>query len=303
MPEFTGDFNDRRNTLTYWYPKINTSSVPLPETHFFDVSNAEDEFELRDNESGPLGFDMESVKETLDSIPVTEISEVVSNFDSEYGHIRGEWKSTQFTAEQGGKISTDPQDIHKQVIELLTSLSMSQFPAEQLVVREWIELNEFENAYGQSIGPEVRIIVDNGEVLTSFVDVYESDFEYGHTDETIETGLAQIETEYQQSKAQLEDWAEIVANKLSETGWSVDFVQDSSGNWLLVDMALYGVYWNASEQQYHNISAIPDGNPYNLEEQLTFAFETEKIQITVNKSLSFFKQNKKLMKQKLKTVK
>lgn len=271
MPALDVDFHDNRVSMLYWYPRIEDLDVPLPETEFFSIDGTSSTFEIKDD-----GVDMDMLMETLDNIPVGEIKEKVESLPTEKAHIRSDWKASRLAGGEGQKITTDPQLIHEQVLHLIDSMAMSGFPSRSLVVREWIDIDELCRSYTSGISPEVRFIVDEGEVLGGFVDVYEDDFDSSFSQEEVNSILEELEGRLEEDYEQLESWAKSIAEELDETGWSVDFVQDTEGDWYLTDMALYGLYWNEKKEKWHHISHIPPGKPYNLEENIPEKLPSEK---------------------------
>lgn len=263
MPALDVDFHDDRISMLHWYPRIEHLDIPLPETEFFSIDGTETTFEICEG-----GVDMETLLETMENIPVNEIQEIVRELPTEKAHIRSDWKASRLAGGEGRKITTEPKLIHEQVMHLIDSMAMTGFPSRSLVVREWVEVDAIAESYTSSICPEIRFIVDEGEVLGGFVDVYEDDFDSSFTPEETEEILADLEERLAADYDQLESWAKTVAEELDETGWSVDFIQDVDGNWHITDMALYGLYWSDNKDKWHNISHIPSGKPYNLEENI-----------------------------------
>lgn len=275
MPALDVDFHDDRISMLYWYPRIETLDVPLPETGFFNIENTETTFDIRDgddsiesDEVSVDGVDMGGLLQTLENIPVEDIQALIEDLPSEKAHIRSDWKASRLAGGEGRALTTDPRRIHEQVMQLIDSMAMTGFPHRSLVVREWIDVDELAESYAASICPEVRFIVDEGEVLDGFVDVYEDDFDNSFTDEEAAAVLEDLEARLDADYDKLSSWAGTVAEELDDTGWSVDFVQDTDGNWYITDMALYGLYWSDDKDCWHNISHIPSGKPYNLEETI-----------------------------------
>jgi hypothetical protein len=100
-------------------------------------------------------------------------------------------------------------------------------------------------------------------VLDGFVDVHSSELR-GATRTQKETILSDLSEVLETDYALLESYAQSIAEQLPESGWSVDFIQTVSGEWYCIDMSLYGIYWNERESNWHNISHIPEENPFNI---------------------------------------
>jgi len=263
MPALDVDFHDERISMLYWYPKIADLNVPVLETEFFSLNDSQSTFEIQEG-----GIDTKQLIETLETIPVEEIKQTVEALPTEKAHIRSDWKSSMLIGGEGVTINAEEKVIHEQVLHLIDSMVMTGFPHNSLVVREWVELEELTTSYNRSINPEVRVIVDEGEVIDSFVDVYEDDFDSSFSQDEIDTYLNKLTARLEKNRNQIENWAKIIAEELDETGWSIDFIQDTNGNWHITDMALYGLYWSEEKNKWHNISHIPSGKQYNLEENI-----------------------------------
>jgi len=262
MPAIDVEFHDERISMLYWFPCIRGLNVPIVQTEFFSL-NTESTFELRGD-----GSDLNQFAETLNGIPVDEISNFVGDLPTEKAHIRSDLKASRLAGGEGRTITRDHRVIHEQVMHLVDSMNMMNVPFRSLVVRELIDVDEVARSYNTFICPEVRFIVDEGEVLDGFVDVCEEDFDTSFTEKEVQTILDDFNQRLDSEYEKLSLWAEIVAEEMSDTGWSIDFIQDSNGKWYIIDMALYGLYWNELKNQWKNISHIPTGKPYNLEENL-----------------------------------
>jgi len=111
--------------------------------------------------------------------------------------------------------------------------------------------------------PEVRFFIDDGDVKYHWPRMHKDSFEK-------ETGDLEFYNEQVQriedNIDQLETYAERVAEQFTPYAWSVDFVMTTDGEWYLTDMAVDGMYWNAKEGQWSNMSEHETGSEYNLEE-------------------------------------
>lgn len=265
MPAIDVSFHDDRNSMHYWYSQVEQLAVPMPETEFFALGDMGDgTFDVFESD----GVDVEHLISLMQNIPVEEIASVVERLPSETAHIRGDYKASRMAGGEGRKITADHKHIHEQVLQLIDSMMMMGFPKRSLAVREWIDVQSYGESYMSSIVPEVRFIVDEGEVLGGFVDVYDDDFDSSFTETERNEILQDITKAFNSDYEELQQYAKRVAEQLDDTGWSVDFIQDTDGNWYLTDMGLYGLYWNEAKDRWHNISHIPSGKTYNLEENL-----------------------------------
>jgi hypothetical protein len=263
MPAIDVSFTDSRNSMLHWYPRLENISVPCPATEFFSLNQASSSIELIEG-----GVETDALMETLSDIPVEEISSKVEELPTEKSHIRGDFKSSSLAGGEGREIIADNKVIHEQVLHLLDSLLMSGFPKQALVVREWVDVDTIAESYMGHIAPEVRFIVDGGEVLGGFVDVYEEEFDSSFSEQDVKNILSDLEETFEENYDYLKEIAEKVAKEFDETGWSVDFIQDTEGSWHITDMAIYGLYWNESKDAWHSISHVPEDKSYNLAENL-----------------------------------
>lgn len=259
MPEIGVPFHDDRNSMLYWYPKIKDLGIPMPETEFFLLSEEEIDSPM-ETDWTPM-----SILSILQDIPTTEIQERVQSLPTQTAHIRGDYKASRLMGGEGREITMEPQRIDYEVLELLDSLMMTRFPTRAIAVREWLDLKTYGESYMSSICSEVRFIVDEGEVLGGFVDVYEDDFDRSFSEQDTQEILNDIESSLEADREQLVEWAEGAGKALGDS-WSVDFIQDVEDNWYLTDMALYGLWYDVEEERWKNISAIPEWKSYNLEE-------------------------------------
>lgn len=258
MPEIGTSFIDDRISMTHWHPQISDiDSVRQPDTHLFKLEGVSSPMEL-------LGSP-EQMKETVENIPVDDIIEAVDALPGDIAHIRGDYKAARLAGGEGTRINTDPGVITKECLELLDSCFMMNEPITALAVREYIEMETLVDDHMASIHPEIRFIVDEGDVLGWFVDVHADDFPLSVSEDEQQEILADIQSRAEAAEEELTDMAAAVAEELDDSGWSVDFIQSESGEWYLTDMALYGLWWDENASQWRNISHIPDNAPYNLE--------------------------------------
>lgn len=263
MPAIDVDFLDRRNSLIYWYPRIKHLDLPLPKTSVYRLDEGVSTFDL---EFGDIPSEMDGL---LDNLPVQDIIEFIENdLPMDKANIRSGYKSSQLLGGEGAVIVSDPEIIRREVMFLADSMVMADFPPNELVVREWVDIEVMAEGYDSHIGPEVRFIVDEGDVIGSFVDIYEQEFPISFDEDEATEIIDNVRERLDKDYSKLHSWAKDVAVELDETGWSIDFVQDVNGDWYLTDMGLYGLYWNSKKDRWHNISQIPADKPYNLAENL-----------------------------------
>jgi len=104
---------------------------------------------------------------------------------------------------------------------------------------------------------------EESDILFVLEDDNESDKENKIIQRILEWMEILIDLEWEEK---IKPHAEKVANKFSDSSWSVDFVRTENGNWVQTDMALYGLYYNqVNEMGWTSISYHDDSCPHNLE--------------------------------------
>lgn len=248
---------DPRIKVSYWYPQL-PNTVPTPETKIIPA-------ESLDKYSSKLALELteEELKEVLPPELVETVRQAYIDLGTDKVHLRSDWKSSFFTDDGSVLRNTKTTHIATTIHQLRSALIMSKFPVDNLILREHLQLDPiYESKYGETVHPEVRFIIEEGDVCTKFCGVYKSDF-HGTTEEQSETILNTIQEKIDDDSQKLQTYAQAIADCFSDSSWSLDFIQDSSGEWYCIDMAIYGVYWNNKESNWHNISYIPESNPYN----------------------------------------
>lgn len=258
MPAIGASFADDRISMTHWYPRIaELDGVRVPETYLFQLGDPDAPM--------AIGGDVDGLMELLNSIPTEEIAAAVDDLPTEHAHIRGDYKASRLAGGEGRVINTNPKTIDEEILQLLDSHFMMGLPLRALAVRELVDVEVLAESYTGKICPEIRFIVDEGEVIDWFVDVYEDDFASSFDAAEVESILSDIQHRAEDDERHLQEMAQTVATELDDTGWSIDFIQSEDGEWMLTDMALYGLWWHEEESRWKNISHIPAEKTYNLE--------------------------------------
>lgn len=174
MPEIGIDFADERISMCHWYPKIADLDVPVPETELFELSRLEGE--LGQVSDASLDDTVSRLGEFIESLPNEEILEAIQSLPSDTAHIRGDYKASRLGGSDGARVASNPKSIHENLIHLVDANVMMNEPLNAVCVREHLDLKPIFDEGMYSVHPEIRFIVDEGEVLGWFVDVYEDDF-------------------------------------------------------------------------------------------------------------------------------
>jgi len=257
------EFTDPRIKLSYWYPQLD-SRIPTPDTEIIPS-------ESLDNYSSKIGLELSEseMKEVIPPDLLEDVRSAYRNLNAKKVHLRSDWKSSIFTDDREVLWSSEITHILEELHHLRTSLIMSRFPATSIVLRDYLDLEPlYVSSYGPDIYSEVRFIIEEGTVCNGFVDIHKSDF-VGASNTTQEEVVQTVQTKLESDYDLLEKYANYAAQSLPESSWSIDFVEDSAGDWYCVDMSLYGIYWSEDKNRWHNISHIPENNPYNPVTQRT----------------------------------
>lgn len=246
----TASFFDDRLKLSHWFPRLEATDVPIPETVII-----------------PFQID-----EERDGIPLTwETSTLVKQVEALGGEafIRSEYKSAHVNTEAGSHVGIpDPEHIDTTVNELIFQHLMGELrTGRNLVLREWVDLDYAPDNF-ETLHPEVRYFIRDGQINYSWPRMDKKAFERESDGEQLyQNALNRIEDHHDT----LDTYAERVATAFADTdiGWSVDFVisPDPNAEIFCIDMALDALYWSERKDGWHNISEHETGSEYNLEEQ------------------------------------
>jgi hypothetical protein len=251
-------FHDPRIKLSYWYPQL-PNSVPTPETTILSDTPLE-------KYSSEIGRELtpDQMREVVTPELVERVRNAVTDLPTDKAHIRTDWKSSLFGSDGGSVIqSLELEHVIEQLHHLRTSAIMNDFPVDTIIIREHLDLDPvYRTSYGSDLYPEVRFLVEEGSVLDGFVDIYPHDF-IGASETKQEDVIGEVQTTLDADYNLLENHAKSVAETFSDSSWSVDFIQDASGEWYCTDMAIYGVYFSEDKNKWNNISHVPHSNPYN----------------------------------------
>lgn len=255
--EFTS-FQDPRIKLSYWYPQL-PNSIPTPETTIISDTPLDKYSSKIDRELTP-----DQMREVITPELVEQVRNAVTNLPTDKAHIRTDWKSSLFGSDGGSVVqSLELEHVIEQLHHLRTSAIMNNFPVDTIIVREHLDLDSvYLTSYGSDLYPEVRFLVEEGSVLDGFVDIHPHDF-IGASETTQEDVREEVQSKLDDDYELLKSYAETIAENFSDSSWSVDFIQDSTGDWYCTDMALYGVYFSEDKDKWKNISSVPHSNPHN----------------------------------------
>lgn len=128
-------FNDDRNRLSYYHPRLNNlEQTNTPQTRFFKISGSSEE---------------------ILSIPYREVTKYLQDIDSKKGFIRGDFSSAKLSRDGRVLASQDPYDIQQTFARLVENhIITERHLGGRVAVREYIPHDT-----------EVRYFIENGDIL------------------------------------------------------------------------------------------------------------------------------------------
>lgn len=245
------------NSAQYWYPPLAQLEPDLP-------------VNVPDSEFVEYDF-MESLSlvdaEMPDDLPWGEFTMKVG----EIGYpafVRTDQKSVKH-AGPGAYRATEPDDIPT-ILAVLTDhhVKANRHPS-ALMIREWVNINaQFRAFDGLPIGREYRVFASPNEVHCKHFYWPEEAIEDGRgtptsmdgdttlTDDEWRHRLNSLDALSEGELHDLHDSATRAAYALNvadhiddDTAWSVDFAQDTGGDWWLIDVALAEDSWHPDDCQ------------------------------------------------------
>ena len=223
------DFMDERVNMSHWFPVVDDLDVPTPTTKRLEIAPGTDE---------PIEWDNEAACELVESLGGTAFIRS--------GRSSGDGEHSQLIK------SPDPLQVKRTIKALVVDHMMAQMKlGEALWFREWLDLDH-------PVATEVRTYIRDGEVVCA----------HPRLDDLHRA--KDKEAAYERTQAALDaDWestlkphAETVAAAM-DGWWSLDFVQDTNGDWYCTDMALDAIY--ERDGQYIEMSWHPDDCENRLE--------------------------------------
>jgi len=212
-------FVEQLNDITFWYPILERIGMRTPKTKLFHapkeighIVDGEETADFRALEASvmaaKLGFGGEAFLRTGQT----------SN--------KHDWRDTCHL--------TDKSNVGAHIARLVEFSMMVDLPYTTWAVREMIPTTPLATAFaGMPIAQEVRLFISGGKVVCShpYWAAEAFDNQKGVTAEQVK----QLNTK--PDMVELTKMAEYVSARF-DGSWSVDFMQDSKGDWWLTDMAL-----------------------------------------------------------------
>lgn len=210
--------------LRYWFPAVQKSGVPYPKTvlvedgiNFWDLTKA-----LDGKEPDTLCGLVRRIEEASAKVGVP--------FFLRTSHLSGKhsWQNTCYCDRL--------QRVANNICGLVEETAMADQPLGCFAVRELLSLRSSFKAFdGMPVAREFRVFVKDGEVL-HVQPYWPPQFIRSPSVEDWEERLAEISYLDEQEGVELEERAIEVSAHI-QGFWSVDFAQELSGEWYLIDMA------------------------------------------------------------------
>ena len=249
-----------KNSMTYWYPKIESLPIPQPRTEIVKLNAGYFEvIAVCDGNGEAIEAQMDEIQEAVDKIG-TPLFLRTSHTSGKHS-----WIETCYV--------TDLSKIRRHISALVEDTALKEIPIDALVFRKYIKMASTFTAFRgkMPVSPERRYFIRDGKVECHHPYWIEQAILEGSSECNILfddngkiTGkeyiprwipdnwqelLAKLNAESEAEIKQLSAWAELVATKL-EGYWSVDFCMAEDGSWYLIDCALGRHSWHP-ECQYH----------------------------------------------------
>jgi hypothetical protein len=234
---YFSDFADERGRVDYYWSRLQSLDVPVPETTFVDIAETENGY--RWDTDAILGF--------------------MDDNDYHRAFVRTQFKAATVRLREGSFVPRpDPEAVDATVESLLNQNDEQGWPhGGGLVVREWLDL-DFCPFPAHSCHPAVRFFVDDGDVV-------------GRTPCRVSVASEMVcPGHYEFVGSLLDDvsfrtprrYAERVAVEFSEATWGVDFALDTRGDWYCTEFNFNGVYWNRQEERWWDTCGQGDFEPF-----------------------------------------
>ena len=247
MPEIDVDMtHDFVSSMLNWWPPLSKSDIPLPETHIIEVTKTE--------EGRP---DIDAA--------ISDVARAFEALSTEKAFIRSDKKSASFINEGSTLFSTNPDHIEDVLECLVMSHVIGAMKLSGLAVREWLPVDSYGESYGRLIAPEVRVYLEDGDIQCYHNRVTEDDLSSSF-DST--ATLRDIEEVIESEWETIQTYADAVGEiePFNTSGWVIDFLRTTDGEWYLTDAAIYGLYYSDDREKWKTTAYHPSGCEYNLEE-------------------------------------
>lgn len=234
---------DEKNSLTYWFPKIEKLGILVPKTVIVPLT--EKELHILYEEKVPLSVVEKIRKAAKDneiSYPFFLRTDLASG--------KHNWENSCFVQ--------SPEKLPDNVLGVLIhNLLAGVFglPFRVFVIREYIELDfRFRAFRGMPVAAERRYFIKNGKVLCHHPywaedAIAEARIHKPPLPENWRQLLRELNTESEEEISILTGYARKIA-RVFKGYWSVDFARARDGTWYLIDMAVGERSWHPLPCKY-----------------------------------------------------
>jgi hypothetical protein len=229
-------------SMTYWWPKLKSTDVPVPETHRVGTEGVE-------VDDGAPSTDGTT---TIQLPDYAELADAIAAVGGPPAFIRNDQMSAKHQMESGAKIKNTDLDHLKEISGTLyehTRMGFGVPRPEAYYIREWLDLNHEFKAFEQTpIASELRVFIHDG-------DIHDYGFYWPHA--ALEEHrrhkpelpgdwrykLDRLQENAMNSFEKVEGYAATVAAEF-DGYWSLDFAETEDGEWYAIDMARGEASWH-----------------------------------------------------------
>ncbi len=221
-----------RNCLSYWFPRIQAAGLPVPRT---EIVTADCELLRLYDGTTPEGYHtfFQSVWKAARRIGYPCFLRT--------GHTSGkhDWKDTCYVQAM--------EDLGRHIfnlVEFSECCDLMGLPTDVWVIREMISTSPAFVAFGgMPIAREFRIFTRDNEPVCIHPYWPKDTIQRPTTDDWAER-LAEMSEIDEATAGRLKAMARTASLATDYGDWSVDFLEDTDGNWWLIDMAVAAGSWH-----------------------------------------------------------
>lgn len=212
-------FVEQLNDITFWYPILERIGMRTPKTMLFHAAK-----EIGHVVDGEQPMEFMHLTNEVDA--ARKIYGGTAFLRTGHTSNKHDWRETCYL--------TDKSNVGAHIARLVEFSMMVDLPYTTWAVREMIPTTPLTTAFaGMPIAQEVRLFIAKGKVVCSHP--YWAAEAFDNQKNVTPEQVTQLNTK--PDMTELTKMAEYVSERF-DGSWSVDFLQDSKGDWWLTDMAL-----------------------------------------------------------------
>lgn len=230
-----------KNSLLYWYPKIQGLDIPQPRTMIVPISKEEKKSVYEERIPKSLTAKVQAVIQDNFTLPVFIRTDLASG--------KHQWKKSCY---YDG--STELWENLWHIVSFNLCADIFGLDFEAMVVREFIPMDTRFTAFwgDMPVNPERRYFIKDGKVLCRHPywqkeAIAASSKEPSHTN--WEQLCAEMNTEIYEDAVLLHRYSYMVALEL-DGYWSIDFCKAKDGKWILIDCGTGERSWHPASCKY-----------------------------------------------------